>query len=51
MLLIFVKYNCGHYHIQEIFKLGFFTENYYKMCVAIIMADPVVKKKETLFVM
>ena len=42
MLLIFVKYICGHQHIQEIFKLDyFFIENYYKMCVAIIMADPV----------
>ena len=42
MLLIFVKYNCGHQHIQQIFKLDrFFIENYYKMCVAIIIADPV----------
>ena len=43
MLLIFAKYNCGHYHIQEMFKLDcfFFIENCYKMCVALIMADPV----------
>ena len=27
--------------MQEIFKLDCFIENYYKMCVAIIMADPV----------
>ena len=28
--------------MQEIFKLDcFFIENYYKMCVAIIMADPI----------
>ena len=28
--------------MQEIFKLDcFFIENYYKMCVTIIMADPV----------
>ena len=40
MVLIFVKYNFGHSHIHEIFKLDcFFIENYYKMCVAIIMAD------------
>ena len=46
MLLIFAKYNCGHYHIQEMFKLDFFIENYYKMCVAVIMADPVISSSK-----
>ena len=43
MLLIIVKDNCDYYHIQQIFRLDSFIESYHKMCVAIIMADPVVR--------
>ena len=38
MLLIFLKYNCGHQHIQKIFKLDCFLSRTIIKFVAIIMA-------------
>ena len=41
-MLIFVKYNCGLWPLAypRNFQIDFFIENYYKMCVVVIMADP-----------